>query len=124
MTDDLEGKNHGYATMNKLLIDDSYLQDVAWKWATGVDITFTSVHKLGKDPFVDEEITDFVRYSDKCFSCTVKFKKHMILAGNMTVMDTVDSTFYFVDVAENGKEPVWLIADIRENVSEGGAENE
>ncbi len=124
MTDDLEGKNHGYATMNKLLIDDSYLQDVAWKWATGVDITFTSVHKLGKDPFVDEEITDFVRYSDKCFSCTVKFKKHMILAGNMTVMDPVDSTFYFVDVAENGKEPVWLIADIRENVSEGGAENE
>ena len=124
MTDDLKGKNHGYATMNKLLIDDSYLQEVAWKWATGIDITFTSVHKLGADPFVDEEITDFVRYSDKCFSCTVRFKKHMILAGNMTVMDPMDSTFYFVNIAEAGKDPIWLIADIRENVSEGGTENE
>lgn len=124
MTDDLKGKNNGYATINKLLIDDSYLQEVAWKWATGVDITFTSVHKLGKDPFVDEEVTDFVKYSDKCFSCTVRFKKHMILSGNMTVMDPMDSTFYFVNVADNGKDPVWLIADIRENVREGGAENE
>jgi len=117
MTDDLTGKNNGYATMNKLLIDDSYLQEVAWKWATGIDITFTSPHKLGKDPFVDEEITDFVKYGDKCFSCTVRFKKHMILSGNMTVMDPMDSTFYFVNVAEDGKDPVWLIADIRENVS-------
>ncbi len=124
MTKDLKGKNNGYATMNKLLIDDSYLQDVAWKWATGVDITFTSTHKLGKDPFIDEEVTDFVRYSDKSFSCTVKFKKHMILSGNMTVMDPMDSTFYFVDVSEEGEDPLWLIADIRENISEGGAENE
>ena len=39
-------------------------------------------------------------------------------------MDPMDSTFYFVDIAEAGKDPIWLIADIRENVSEGGTENE
>ncbi len=118
MTDDLNGTNNGYSTMNKLLIDDSYLQEVAWKWATGIDITFTSTHTLGSDPFIDEEITDYVYYGQNCFSCTVKFKKHMILSSGMEVMDPMDSTFYFVDTADEGAEPVWLIADIRENVSQ------
>ncbi len=119
MSNDLKGTNHGYATIKKLLIEGSYLQEVAWKWATGVDITFTSPHKLGADPFVDEEITDFVQYSEKCFSCTVKFRKHMILIpGNMTVMDPVDSTFYFVNIAEDGKDPIWRIAEIRDNTNE------
>ena len=124
MTDDLKGKNHGYSTINKLLIEESYLQDVAWKWATGIDITLTSVHRLAGDTFTDEEVSEYIRYSDKCFSCKIKFNKHMIIGKNMNVVDTMDSTFYFVDISGAGQNPIWLIADIRENVSEGGAENE
>ena len=119
MTDDLQGTNNGYSTINKLLIDDSYLQSVAWKWATGIDITFTSLHNLGPVPFLDQEISNYVSYGENCFSCTVKFKKHMLLIGrgNIEVMDPMDSTFYFVNMAEEGEAPLWLIADIRENVS-------
>lgn len=119
MSNDINGANHGYATIKKLLIEDSYLQGVAWDWATGVDITFTSPHKLGKTPFVEEEVCDFVSYSEKAFSCTVRFKKHMILTpGNMTVMDQFDSTVYFVNIAEDGKDPVWKIAEIIDNTEE------
>ncbi len=119
MSNDIKGANHGYATIKKLLVEGSYLQDVAWNWATGVDITFTSPHRLGADPFVGEEVTDFVSYGDKSFSCTVRFRKHMILTpGNMTVMDEFDSTIYFIDISEDGNEPVWRIAEIRDNTNE------
>lgn len=117
MTDDLAGTNHGYSEINRYLIDDSELQSVAWAWATGPDINFTSVHSLAADPFVNESVTDYVRYSEDCFSCSISFQKHMIIAGGKTEMDEIDSTFYFVNTAEDGADPVWLIADIRENIT-------
>ena len=117
MTKDLAGTNYGYSTIKKLLIEDSYLQGVAWKWATGIDITFTSIHTLGPTPFIEESVSNYIKYSDDCFSCDVKFKKHMILSTGAHVYDPMDSTFYFVNIAEEGEEPQWRIADIRENVN-------
>lgn len=117
MTNDLEGGTKGYKTINNYLIADSYLQGVAYKWATGIDITFTSTHTLAKTPFINNEISDFVAYGENCFSCTVKFTKHMILTSGMEVMDNMDSTFYFVNISDDAANPVWRIADIRENVN-------
>ena len=124
MTNDLIGQNNGYYIIKDYLIEDSYLTEKAWSWATGVDITFTSVHYLGNPAFKNEVVTNFEQYSDKCFSCAVRFDKPMYLNSGQTVVDKMDSTFYFVNVAEEGEAADWRIASIRANVSNGGESDE
>ena len=116
MTDDLGGKTHGFYTMEKNLIANSYMHEVAWEWATGVDITFTSPHTLAKNPFTTAEATNFVAYSDTCFSCDILLEKPMYIKKANTVIDKIYSTFYFVycDDTDNGRDdPHWAIADIQ-----------
>lgn len=116
MTDDLDGAKHGFYEMEKYLIAESYLRDVAWKWATGVDITFTSPHTLDKNPFTVEEAINFVAYGDNCFSCDITLEKPMHIKKANTVTDRIHSTFFFVyrDDTDNGKDdPHWAIADIQ-----------
>ena len=93
------------------------MQGVAYKWATGIDITFTSTHTLANTPFIDNEVSDFVSYGDNCFSVRIKFTKHMILTAGMEIKDKMDSTFYFINISEDPATPDWRIADIRENVN-------
>lgn len=124
MTNDLIGQTNGYYKMEEYLIKDSYLAEKAYKWATGIDITFTSIHTLDNPAFKNEVVTDYVRYSDKCFSCLIKFEKPMHLNSGKTVVDSMNSTFYFVNVAEKGKEPDWKILSIRANVVNGGEKGE
>ncbi len=116
MTDDLGGAKHGFYEMEKYLIADSYLREVAWKWATGVDITFTSPHTLAKDPFTTAEAANFISYGDNCFSCDIILEKPMYIKKANTVIDKIHSTFFFVycDDTDNGKDdPHWAIADIQ-----------
>lgn len=121
MTDDLTGTQHGFPTMSKYLIKDSYLYKVAYKWATSIDITFTSNHTLKTPPFTDEKITNFVSYGNNVYSCDISFKKHMYLVRTgETVIDETNSTFYFMlyDGTKDGKDnPTWVILDIREIIS-------
>lgn len=124
MTNDLTGSNHGYGQLSPYLIKDSYLQGVAWKWATGVDITFTSSHTLKTPQFQVEEVSNFVYYSDNCFSCDIRLEKDLVLTRTgEEVKDVIHSTFYFVnyDDSNNGKnDPHWVLADYQE-IQEGGA---
>ncbi len=116
MTDDLTGEQHGLSTVQEYLIKDSDYYRYAYEWANGGDIKFTSPHTL--DSFTNESLTDFVRYSENCFSCKVYFEKNMSLiyedrfAGFRT--DTFHSIIYFVyvdDTPDNGKDdPHWAIA--------------
>ncbi len=124
MTNDLIGTTNGYNIMAEYLIKDSYLAEKAYKWATGIDITFTSIHTLDNPPFKNEVVTDYVRYSDKCFSCLVKFEKPMYLNSGKTVVDSMNSTFYFVNIAEEGAAADWRIISIRANVANGGEQSE
>lgn len=117
MTQDLTGKTNGYYQISPYLIDGSYLQGVAWKWATGIDITFTSTHTLENPPFCTEKISNFVKYSDDCFSCDILLEKNMHLSTGMTVKDTINSTFYFVkyDDTDNGIDDAhWVFVDYKE----------
>lgn len=117
MTQDLVGKTNGYYQISPYLIDGSYLQGVAWKWATGIDITFTSTHTLENPPFCTEKISNFVKYSDDCFSCDILLEKNMHLSTGMTVKDTINSTFYFVryDDTDNGIDDAhWVFVDYKE----------
>lgn len=118
MTQDLSGSNNGYGQILPYLIEDSYLQGVVWKWATGIDITFTSAHKLKDPPFQVAEISNYVVYSDDCFSCDIHLEKVMVLTHTgAQVNDVINSTFYFVnyDDTDNGKDdPHWALVDYRE----------
>ncbi len=116
MTQDLTGANNGYGQLSPYLIKGSYLQDVAWKWATGIDITFTSSHTLKDPPFQVETVSNYVVYSDNCFSCDIRLEKKLVLRTG-EVDDVINSTFYFVkyDSTDNGKDdPKWYLADYRE----------
>ena len=118
MTQDLTGSNNGYGQISPYLIKGSYLQDVAWKWATGQDITYTSNHTLKDPPFQVETISNYVVYSDNCFSCDIRLEKTLVLTRTgEEVKDVMNSTFYFVkyDDTDNGKnDPHWFLADYRE----------
>lgn len=124
MTQDLTGANNGYGKIKPYLIQGSYLQDVAWKWATGQDITFTSSHSLKNPPFQVEDISNYVVYSDNCFSCDIRLEKTLVLTRTgEEVKDEMNSTFYFVkyDDTDNGvDDPHWVLADYHE-ILQGGA---
>ncbi len=118
MTNDLTGANHGYGQLSPYLIKGSYLQDVAWQWASGIDITFTSTHTLKEPPFQVETASNYVVYSENCFSCDIRLEKKLVLTRTgEEVNDIINSTFYFVnyDDTDNGKDdPHWVLVDYRE----------
>lgn len=111
-----QAKQHGLEIVQQYFIKDSDYYNYAYQWATGVDITFTSVHTI--DSFSEERISNFMQYNENCFSCEVYFKKNMTLfydgkyVGKRT--DVFNSILYFVyvdDTPDNGKDdPSWKIA--------------
>ncbi len=121
MTDDLKGAKHGFDTIKKYLITDSYLYNVAYQYVTSVDITFVATHVLENPPFSGEKITNYVSYGDNLFSCDIYFLKHMDLyTRNIKTTDEMNSTFYFMyyDETDDGKDnPRWVILDIQEILS-------
>ncbi len=111
MTQDVYGQYNGFDTVAAHLKKDSYLYNRAWEWATSIDITFTSGHWLGTPPFIDESVTNYVRYSENCFSVDIALTKVMHLDSGKRVDDKMNSTFYYVNEG-NG----WFVADIIEIV--------
>lgn len=117
MTQDLAGPQNGFNTIKKYLIKDSYMYNVAYKWATGIDITLTSAHHREDTYFTDEKVTNFIQYSEDLFSCDISFVKHMYLykRGNY-VEDETNSTFYFYRNTA-GDKVQWVILDIQEIIA-------
>lgn len=119
-SDDLSGKQHGFATLAAYLIKDSYLYNSFYEYATGIDITFTSNHKLMDPAFVDESVGGFISYGDNCFSCEVKLTKRMKLTRTGQIReDEIDATYYYVkvDVTDDGVDnPQWYMVYYRSNI--------
>ncbi len=113
LTDDLAGDLlHGFDKISPYLFEGSAQYERARAWATGIDITFTSVHSLSDPPFTKEEIKNFVSYGEHCFSCDILLEKPLhISTGDLT--DTLHSRFYFgyLSDTEDGS-PHWGILDI------------
>ncbi len=111
MSDDLSGEKHGFSEVKKILIPDSYLYEMAYEWATSIDITFTTYHYA---PVISEEaVTNFVKYSDRLFSCDIGFVKEMFLYDyGRTKVDRFNSTCYFLK--QDGKWSLVLLEDIRD----------
>jgi hypothetical protein len=121
LTDDLEGASHGLVVIQQYLIRDSYYWNIAVDYANGIDITFISPHTLLDPPCSNIRLTDFVLYSENCFSCHVYFEKNMCLTvTGQTSVNTIDSTFYFVqydDTDDGVDNPHWTIVDMEANVN-------
>lgn len=125
MTNDLAGNQRGFGTMKQYLIKNSYLYNVGYKWATGIDITYLFDHVLCDPPFTDEAVSNYISYGENIFSCDIYFKKHMDdlrgRNGGESITDITNSTFYFMyyDETNDGKDnPRWVILDIQEILSE------
>ena len=108
MTADLTGGNHGLKTIQQYLIPGSAYDEMAKGWAGGIDITFTSAHTLSNPPFKNIAVTNYIRYSEDCFSCHIYFDKPMHLTRTgADIVDTTDSDYVFVRY--EGK---WCLVDM------------
>lgn len=114
MTDDLP-----FAQLKEDLIADSYQYEVAVKYATGVDIKYTSKHTLANPAFTENSVTNFTWITGDCFSVDISFVKHMRLYYGAMVDDPMNDRFYFVycDDTDNGvNDPAWKLAGMKEIV--------
>ena len=105
-------------TVAQYLIEGSYLYDVAYKWATSIDITFTSIHYLKTPPFTNESVSNFRQISDSCFSVDVSFDKNMVLDDGRDLVDSMNSRFYFVNTPDTGN--TWKLVQIKELLTDAG----
>lgn len=117
LTDDLEGRLHGFYNISQYLIKDSSLYEYAYKWATGVDITFVSSHTLQNPAFTDEKINNFEIYNENAFSCEVYLQKNMRLkSSGRKIEDTMHEKMYFAyyDETQDGKDnPTWKLVNMQ-----------
>ena len=95
LSNDLDGKTHGFYNINKYLIKDSYMWNYAYKWATNIDITFISSHTLLNPTFTNTKVSNFKIYSDNAFSCEVYLDKNMKLKNGTKLTDTMNERIYF-----------------------------
>lgn len=113
-----------FKLLSPYLIKGSYQYDVAYKYANGVDITFTSNHSLKDPAFTEVSATNFIQIADNCFSVDIHFVKHMHLTRTgADVDDETNDRFYFVkyDDTDDGKNnPTWKIAGMKEIVNNAG----
>ena len=127
LTDDLEGRLHGYYNIRKHLIADSEIEKFAYNWATGVDITFVSSHTLLNPTFTNEKMSNFEIYNENAFSCEVYLQKNLKLkSGGKIIEDKMNERMYFVyayetdDKKENAK---WKLVNMQ-SVTDNSQKNE
>lgn len=96
LTDDLGGKLHGFYKISNYLIKNSDIWNYAYNWATNIDISFISNHKLDNPTFTNTKVSNFKIYNENAFSCEVYLEKNMIITkGNKKLQDTMKEKMYF-----------------------------
>ena len=113
MTKDLTGKRYGFYTIAESLIEKSEMYQKAWAWATGIDITFVSVHTLANPAFTEQTVSNVVKYSDDAICADVHLVKHMLIRGTSKHDDANNSTFYLIK-----QDGAWKVVNIRGKVTE------
>ncbi len=112
--------DRAFSQISQYMIKDSYQYQVALKYATGVDITYTSAHGFANPPFSGDLVTNFQWITENAFSVDISFVKHMILTVGTRVNDPMNDRFYFVkyDDTKDGKDnPTWKMVSMKEIVN-------
>lgn len=107
LSNDLSGSYHGFSYLKTYLIEGTYMYETAYNWAHGIDITFTSKHRLKNPTFTNESLSNFVIYSDSAFSVDVKFDKNMTVNREDRIVTTNDRLTF---VYYNGG---WKLLDMK-----------
>lgn len=102
---DLPGCRESVDPIREIFPEDSIYLTLADQYRRE-DMQIFSAHT--DTHFLNESITEYIPYNDRCFSCRVSFDKSMTLSSGREMIDTTDNVYYFV--LQNG---CWLIADIR-----------
>ena len=97
LSNDLSGRLNGFYNINKYLIENSYMWNYAYKWATNVDITFISKHTFDNPPFTNQKVSNFKIYNENAFSCEVYLEKNMIInkRTDNKLQDVMNERMYF-----------------------------
>lgn len=103
---DIEGCYESTACIQPYFPQGSYYMDLAEQYRLG-DMWMYSAHSAPE--FLNVTVSEYVRYSDSCFSCRVAFDKYMVLtlSGDPRT-ERNDQVYYYVNI--DGK---WLIADMK-----------
>ena len=103
---DIEGCYESTACIQPYFPQGSYYIDLAEQYRTG-DMWMYSAHSAPE--FENVAVSEYVRYSDHCFSCRVVFDKRMVLtlSGEPRV-ERNDQVYYYVNIGGE-----WLIADMK-----------
>lgn len=116
LTDDLTGPRHGFNELSNSLVKDTELYNMAYSWATSVDITFTSKHTFKDPAFTNTSVKDFEIYGKNAFSCTVYLEKNMLIANGNDKIDVMHDKLYFayIDDTKDGKDnPQWKMVAMK-----------
>ena len=96
MTADLDGPRWGFYTLTPNLIEGTQMYNKAYSWATLVDIQFTSIHTLDKEPFTNEKISNITIYNENAFSVEVYLEKNMTLNDGQKRVDKLHDIYSYV----------------------------
>ncbi len=116
LTDDLKGERHGFSDLSKYLVKGTSIYNMAYSWATSVDITFTSKHTLKDPTFTNTKVSDFEIYGKNAFACTVYLEKNMKIANGNDKVDVMHDKLYFVyydDTNDGENNPRWKMVDMK-----------
>ena len=105
--------DQSFNVISKYYVKDSRYYKNADNWRHSIDSTFTSDHATPK--IVDKKLSDFVQYSDSCFSVRVYVDKTMYLyRTGETIHDITDLFVYFIkydSTPDNGIDDAkWIVA--------------
>lgn len=112
LTRDLPGDEYGFQTMKEYLVKDSVLYKAGDNWAHGIDITLTSDHRLCDPAFVNESISNYVRYNERCFSCDIAFVEQIILVKTSGRKNNKINARIFFYLDDDGKWKMLEMTDI------------
>lgn len=116
LTDDLKGERHGFTGLSQYLVKGTSLYNMAYSWATSVDITFTSKHTLKDPAFTNTKVSDFEIYGKNAFSCIVYLEKNMKIANGNDKVDVMHDKLYFAyydDTNDGVNNPRWKLIDMK-----------
>lgn len=105
---DIDGCYESTACIQPYFPQGSYYIDLAEQYRTG-DMWMYSAHSAPE--FLNVTVSEYVRYSDSCFSCRVAFDKYMVLTlSGEPRTERNDQVYYYVNIGGS-----WLIADMKSN---------